>query len=136
MFHNLFSFSLFCQVFDWESFAALVQYHCLEPKNFDSDFEERILSSTSVYFSFVKDGEDDVNTPCWAQLDVLSAFNQAKGNTSCFTLKILNHRRFSKSVTRKGIVQFFHKAERELHKLHGNEGKVTYIQAGERNANN
>ena len=86
------------------------------------------MSSTSVYFSFVKDGEDDVNTPCWAQLDVLSAFNQAKGNTSCFTLKILNHRRFSKSVTRKVIVQFFHKAERELHKLHGNEGKVTYIQ--------
>ena len=94
------------------------------------------MSSTSVYFSFVKDGEDDVNTPCWAQLDVLSAFNQAKGNTSCFTLKVLNHRRFSKSVTRKGIVQFFHKAEREMHKLHGNEGKVTYIQAGERNANN
>ena len=68
-----------CQVFDWESFASLVRHHCLEPKNFDSDIEERILSSTSVYFSFVVDGEDDVNTPCWAQLDVLSAFNQAKG---------------------------------------------------------
>ncbi|XP_022798205.1 unconventional myosin-XVI-like [Stylophora pistillata] len=66
------------KVFDWESFASLVRHHCLEPKNFDSDIEERILSSTSVYFSFVVDGEDDVNTPCWAQLDVLSAFNQAK----------------------------------------------------------
>ena len=71
---------LFRQVFDWESFAGTVRHHCLEHKNFDSNIEERILSSTAIFFSFIKDGEDDVSTPCWVQLDVLTAFNQAKGN--------------------------------------------------------
>lgn len=70
------------QVFDWESFAATVRYYCLESKNFDSSIETSILSSASIYFSFVKDGEDDVDTPCWVQLDMLPAMEQGKGNVT------------------------------------------------------
>ena len=53
------------QVFDWESFPVTVRHYCLQPKNFDSNIEESIISSTSIYFSFIKDGDDDVDTPCW-----------------------------------------------------------------------
>ena len=70
------------QVFDWESFAVTVRHHCLQPKNFDSNIEASILSSTSIYFSFVTDGEDDVDTPCWIQLDVLPALEQGQGNVT------------------------------------------------------
>lgn len=37
------------------------------------------MSSASIYFSFVKDGDVDASTPCWAQLDVVPALQQAKG---------------------------------------------------------
>ena len=70
------------QVFDWESFAATVRHYCSQSKNFDSSIETSILSSTSIYFSFVKDGEDDVDTPCWVQLDVLPAMEQGKGSVT------------------------------------------------------
>ena len=79
--HRDVSFSAF-QVFDWESFAATVRHHCLEAKNFDSSIETSILSSASIYFSFVKDGEDDVDTPCWVELEVLPAMEQGKGNVT------------------------------------------------------
>ena len=64
------------QVFDWESFAVTVRHYCLQPKNIDSEIEESIISSTSIYFSFIKDGDDDVDTPCWIKLGVLSALEQ------------------------------------------------------------
>ncbi|KAL9962674.1 hypothetical protein ACROYT_G031796 [Oculina patagonica] len=66
------------QVFDWESFAVTVRHYCSQTKNFDASIETSILSSASIYFSFVKDGEDDVDTPCWVQLDVLQAVEQGK----------------------------------------------------------
>ena len=71
---------LLFQVFDWEAFADSVRYHCLHSKNFDPTIENMVLSSASIFFSFVKDGKDDVSTPCWIQLDVLSALQQGKGN--------------------------------------------------------
>ena len=67
-------------MFDWDAFADSVRYHCLQSKNFGPKIEDVIVSSASIYFSFVKDGEDDVSTPCWAQLDVLPALQQGKGN--------------------------------------------------------
>ena len=70
------------QVFDWESFAVTVRHYCLQPKNFDSEIEESIISSTSIYFSFIKDGDDDVDTPCWIKLDVLPALEQRQGNVT------------------------------------------------------
>ena len=70
------------QVFDWESFAVTVRHYCLQPKNFDSEIEESIISSTSIYFSFIKDGDDDVDTPCWIKLDVLPALEQGQGNVT------------------------------------------------------
>ena len=70
------------QVFDWESFAVTVRHYCLQPKNFDSNIEESIISSTSIYFSFIKDGDDDVDTPCWIKLDVLPALEQGQGNVT------------------------------------------------------
>ena len=70
------------QVFDWESFAVTVRHYCLQHKNFDSNIEESIISSTSIYFSFVIDGDDDVDTPCWIQLDVLPALEQGQGNVT------------------------------------------------------
>ena len=70
------------QVFDWESFAATVRHYCLQPKNFDSEIEENIISSTSIYFSFIKDGDDDVDTPSWIKLDVLPALEQGQGNVT------------------------------------------------------
>lgn len=66
------------KIFDWESFADSVRYHCLRSKTFNPQIESVILSSASIFFSFVKDGKDDTNTPCWAQLDVLSALEQAQ----------------------------------------------------------
>jgi len=66
------------KVFDWEAFADSVRYHCLHSKNFDPTIENMVLSSASIFFSFVKDGKDDVSTPCWIQLDVLSALQQGK----------------------------------------------------------
>ena len=69
-------------MFDWESFADSVRFHCLHSKNFDHKIEQLVLSSASIFFSFVKDGKDDVNTPCWVQLDVLEAFHQAEGTVS------------------------------------------------------
>ena len=69
-------------MFDWESFADSVRYHCLHSKNFDHKIEKLVLSNASIFFSFVKDGKDDVNTPCWVQLDVLEAFHQAQGTVS------------------------------------------------------
>ena len=68
------------QVFDWESLAVTVRHYCLQPKNFDSNIEESVMSSTSIYFSFIKDGDDDVDTPCWIKLDVLPALEQGQGN--------------------------------------------------------
>ena len=65
------------QVFDWESFAVTVRHYCLQPKNFDSNIEESIISSTSIYFSFIK-----VDTPCWIKLDVLPALEQGQGNVT------------------------------------------------------
>lgn len=59
-----------------------MRHHCLQPKNFDSNIEAGILSSTSIYFSFVIDGEEDVDTPCWIQLDVLPALEQGQGNVT------------------------------------------------------
>ena len=59
-----------------------VRHYCSQPKNFDSTIETSVLSSASIYFSFVKDGEDDVDTPCWVQLDVLPAMEQGKGNVT------------------------------------------------------
>ena len=41
------------------------------------------MSSASIYFSFVKDGDYDASTPCWVQLDVVPALQQAKGY--CFS---------------------------------------------------
>ena len=70
------------QVFDWESFAVTVRHYCLQPKNFDSNIEESIISSTSIYFSFIIDGDDDVDTPCWIKLDVLPALEQGQGNVT------------------------------------------------------
>ena len=70
------------QVFDWESFAVTVRHYCLQPKNFDSNIEASIISSTSIYFSFIKDGDDDVDTPCWIKLDVLPALEQGQGNVT------------------------------------------------------
>ena len=70
------------QVFDWESFAVTVRHYCLQPKNFDSEIEESITSSTSIYFRFIKDGDDDVDTPCWIKLDVLPALEQEQGNVT------------------------------------------------------
>ena len=70
------------QVFDWESFAVTVRHYCLQPKNFDSNIEESVMSSTSIYFSFIKDGDDDVDTPCWIKLDVLPALEQGQGNVT------------------------------------------------------
>ena len=78
MFVFIIIFSFF-QIFDWESFADSVRYHCLRSKTFNPQIESVILSSASIFFSFVKDGKDDTNTPCWAQLDVLSALEQAQG---------------------------------------------------------
>ena len=49
---------------------------------FDSNIEESIISSTSIYFSFIKDGDDDVDTPCWIKLDVLPALEQGQGNVT------------------------------------------------------
>ena len=40
------------------------------------------MSSTSIYFSFVKDGDDDVDTPCSIKLDVLPALEQGQGNVT------------------------------------------------------
>ena len=65
------------QVFDWESFAVTVRHYCLQPKTFDSNIEESIISSTSIYFSFIK-----VDTPCWIKLDVLPALEQGQGNVT------------------------------------------------------
>ena len=48
----------------------------------DSNIEESIISSTSFYFSFIKDGDDDVDTPCWIKLDVLPALEQGQGNVT------------------------------------------------------
>ena len=70
------------QVFDWESFAVTVRHYCLQPKNFDSNIEESIISSTSIYFSIIIDGDDDVDTPCWIQLDALTALEQGQGNVT------------------------------------------------------
>ena len=36
------------------------------------------MSSTSIYFSFVKDGDNGVDTPCSIKLDVLPALEQDK----------------------------------------------------------
>ena len=69
-------------MFDWESFAVTVRHYCLHPKNFDSEIEESITSSTTIYFSFIKDGDDDVDTPCWIKLDVLPALEQEQGNVT------------------------------------------------------
>ena len=70
------------QVFDWESFAVTVRHYCLQPKSFDSNVEESIISSTSIYFSSIIDGDDDVDTPCWIKLDVLPALEQGQGNVT------------------------------------------------------
>ena len=70
------------QVFDWESFAVTVCHYCLQPKNFDSNIEASIISGTSIYSSFLKDGDDDVDTPCWIKLDVLPALEQGQGNVT------------------------------------------------------
>ena len=75
-----FPFVFAFQVFDWESFADSVRYHCLQSKHFDPTIETIVLSSASVFFSFVKDGKDDVSTPCWVQLDVLQALHQGQGD--------------------------------------------------------
>lgn len=66
------------KIFAWESFADSVRYHCLQSKKFNPKIEEVIMSSASIYFSFVKDGDDDASTPCWVQLDVVPALQQAK----------------------------------------------------------
>ena len=94
------------QVFDWESFAVTVRHYCLQPKNFDSNIEESIISSTSIYFSFIKDGDDDVDTPCWIQLDVLPALEQGQGNvTQGKGLSVMSHKKkVSCSVTQ--VVEF------------------------------
>ncbi|KAJ7358698.1 hypothetical protein OS493_022139 [Desmophyllum pertusum] len=39
------------EVFNWESFAITVRYHCLESKNFDSAIESHILSSASIFLA-------------------------------------------------------------------------------------
>ena len=70
------------QVFDWESFAVTVRHYCLQPKNLDFNIEESVISSTSIYFSFIKDGDDDVDTPWWIQLDLLPALEQGQGNVT------------------------------------------------------
>lgn len=75
------------QIFAWESFADSVRYHCLHSKKFNPKIEEVIMSSASIYLSFVKDGDDDASTPCWVQLDVVPALQQAKG--FCFSEHIL-----------------------------------------------
>ena len=69
-------------MFDWESFAVTVRHYCLQPKNFDSNIEESIISSTSIYCSVIIDGDDDVDTPCWIQIDVLPALEQGQGNVT------------------------------------------------------
>ena len=87
------------RVFDWESFAVTVCHYCLQPKNFDSEIEESITSITSIYFSFIKDGDDDVDTPCWIKLDVLQALEQGQGNVT--QEKGLLVRRRSLAMSRK-----------------------------------
>ena len=81
------------QVFDWESFAVTVRHYCLQSNNFDSNVEASILSSASIYFSFVKDGEDDVDTPCWVQLDVLPALQQGEGNVTQGKIELVMSRK-------------------------------------------
>ena len=69
------------QVFDWDSFVDVIRHYC-QPHIFKPDLVPNILSSASVFISFVKDAEEDVETPCWVQLDVLAALEQAKGVNS------------------------------------------------------
>ena len=88
------------QVFDWESFAVTVRHYCLQPKNFDSNIEASIISSTSIYFNFLKDGDDDVDTPCWIKLDVLPALEQRQGNvTQAKNSLVMSLRKVTCSVT-------------------------------------
>ena len=82
------------QVFDWESFAVTVGHYCLQPKNFDSEIDESITSSNSIYFSLIKDGDDDVDTAYWIKLDVLPALEQGQGNvTQGKGLLVMSHKK-------------------------------------------
>ena len=106
-------------MFNWESFADSVRYHCLHSKTpFDQTIENIVLSSTSVFFSFVKDGKDDVSTPCWVQLDVLAALQQAKGNLDLFfkTPFIFAEARCDITNTRECVTSGFSNTEKMVEK--------------------
>jgi len=70
---------LSCQVFDFKAFSDNLQYEC-DPMRYEPGKGEALLSSTKVYFSFVKDALHDVDVPCWIEVTMAEPRRIAEGN--------------------------------------------------------
>ena len=65
-------------MFDYESFTNHMKCES-RPERLHSNTEPYLLMTCSVYISFVKDGHEDVETPCWIEIQHLKARRDAQG---------------------------------------------------------